>query len=281
MFKTFKNISIIVPILLLSILVSCKGGKDKTENQQNDSTDIKKDTLITKNKIKNTFYKIPSPAELFFFLKEEKATFNANALNPVSNKTKYNTTQSKAINFGIYAADIAYCSSFEKNQETQEYFVTAKEIANDLGLVEGFDKNITKRLENNLNNNDSLFHIANEAYWISFSFLEKEDKTNILPYIIVGNWIESVYLAINSVNKFSAENRVIHRIADQDLVLDNLLAYLNMVDNKKELEEIIIKLGIILRTFEERYDKTDNRLDEELFKKITLKISNLRKEFVS
>ena len=40
----------------------------------------------------------------------------------------------KAINFGIYAADIAYCSSFEKNQETQEYFVTAKEIAKAFGI---------------------------------------------------------------------------------------------------------------------------------------------------
>ena len=270
-------------ILLALILYSCGGDSGKTDKENDkDTTTIAKDTIIEKkDKEKNTFYKIPSPAELFIFLKDEKTIFKASALNPIENVSKYNTTDSKAINFGVYAADIAYCSMFEKNQQTAEYYSVAKQIADDLGLIEGFDKNITQRFENNIQNSDSLYQIANEAYWTAYSALENEDKTNILPYIVVGNWIESVYIAIKSVNKFSPDDKIVQRIADQDLVIDNLLSYLNLVDNKKEIEDVILQIKIILRTFEERYDNEDKKLTKKLFDKIDNKISSLRNEFIS
>lgn len=263
------------------IIHSCGGGSKKDDNST-DTTNVKEDTVVVKkNKEKNTFYKIPSPAELFVFLKEEKTIFKTTSLNPSANVSKYNTTDSRAINFGIYAADLAYCSMFEKNQQTAEYYAVAKKIADELGLIEGFDKNITKRFENNIQNSDSLYQIANEAYWTAYSFLENEDKTNILPFIIIGNWIESVYIAIKSIDEFSPDDKVVQRVADQDLVLDNLLAYLNLVDNKEDIEDLILKIKIILRTFEERYDNDDKKLTKELFEKIDSKVSSLRNEFVS
>lgn len=270
-------------LVFFMAILSCKSNKKKElqATQKKDSLSQKPSDTIAKNIEKSTFYKIPSPAELFVFLKEEGKFFNPNSLNPIENKDKYNTTSSKALNFGIYASDLAYCSMFEKNQETAKYYSVAKELADELGLVKGFDKNLTQRLENNINNSDSLFHIANEAYWRAYNFLEREDKTNILPYIIVGNWIESVYIAIYSIDKFEPDDIVIKRIADQDLVLDNLMAYLNNTRNKEELEDIIINIRIILRTFEKRYDNDNKNLNKELFKRIRSKINNLRNDYIS
>lgn len=270
-------------LVFLFAIISCKSDKKKDiqATQKKDSLSQITDDTLTNNIEKSTFYKIPSPAELFIFLKEEDKFFNPNSLNPVENKNNYNTSTAKALNFGIYASDLAYCAMFEKNQETAKYYSAAKELADGLGLVKGFDKNITQRLENNINNSDSLFQIANEAYWRAYNFLEREDKTNILPYIIVGNWIESVYIAIHSIDEFDPDDVVIKRIADQDLVLDNLMAYLNSARNKEELENIILNLRIILRTFEKRYDNNNKKLNEKLFKKIRSKINTLRNDFIS
>ncbi len=279
-----RRFRILVALFIFSLaIISCQSDKKKESQatQKKDPLSQITDDTVTNNIEKSTFYKIPSPAELFIFLKEEDKFFNPNSLNPVENKNNYNTSTAKALNFGIYASDLAYCSMFEKNQETAKYYSVAKELADGLGLVKGFDKNLTQRLENNINNSDSLFQIANEAYWRAYNFLEKEDKTNILPYIIVGNWIESVYIAIHSIDEFDPDDVVIKRIADQDLVLDNLMAYLNNTRNKEELEDVIINLRIILRTFEKRYDNDNKKLNEELFKKIRSKINTLRNDFIS
>jgi hypothetical protein len=279
-----RRFALLVALFVFSCaIISCKGDKKKGSQatQKKDSlAQITEDTVVN-NLEKSTFYKIPSPAELFVFLKEEDKFFNPNSLNPIENKDNYNTSTAKALNFGIYASDLAYCSMFEKNQETAKYYSVAKELADELGLVKGFDKELTQRFENNITNSDSLYHIANEAYWRAYNFLEREDKTNILPYIIVGNWIESVYIAIYSIDEFDPDDIVIKRIADQDLVLDNLMAYLNNARNKDELEDIILNLRIILRTFEKRYDNDNKKLNKELFKRIRSKINSLRNDYIS
>lgn len=271
-----KNIYFILMALLIT--VSCVNEGTNTGDNPQDSTSIDS-TKITKQK--QTFYKIPSSIELYFFLKEEGIKFKKEALNSVDNVNKYNTTASKAINFGIYASDLAYCSLYEKNQETALYYSTLKKLADDLGLMKGFDESITKRIEKNMNNSDSVFQIATEAYWNAFNFLESQDKTNILPYITIGNWIESVYITIQSLNKFSVNNPLIGRVLDQDLLLDNLLSYLETADNKAQLKDYITKLNDIKQIIEEKYNNKDGKITKKQYEKITNKIIAFRKELIS
>lgn len=265
-------------LMALLVTVSCVNEGTNTGDNPQDTTGIDSAKVI---KQKQTFYKIPSSIELYFFLKDEGVKFKKESLNSVDNISKYNTTASKAINFGIYSSDLAYCSLYEKNQETALYYATLKKLADDLGLMKGFDESITKRIEKNMSNSDSVFQIATEAYWNAFNFLESQDKTNILPYITIGNWVESVYITISSIGKYSENNRLIGRVLDQDLLLDNLLSYLETVDNKDQLSEYIKKLYEIKQAIEEKYQSKEGKITKKQFDTITDKVIAFRKELIS
>ncbi len=250
------------------------------EDAENDDAII--DSLATDEKeIDNTVYKLPSPVELYKFLYEEKVSFNEQALNSIERKDKYNTSTRKALNLGIYSSDLAYSAVFEKTQETFQYFKTAKSLADDLSISEGFNESVALRIENNLEDVDSLYEIASDAYWDATTFLESENKTELLSFIIIGSWIESVYIASLSVDEFSPTNEVIIRIAEQKLLLENLLDYLNSHEKNEEINKILRKLNELEEYFYNLYDGTNNmNITEEKYNKLIAKIKALRNAFV-
>ncbi|HBF87334.1 MAG TPA: hypothetical protein DDX39_01740 [Bacteroidales bacterium] len=231
---------------------------------------------------RNTQYRLPSPVEFYMFLREAKAPFNAKELNNVDNISKYITLSSKAINFGVYASDLGYCTVFGQNQETFLYFKQAKQIADELGLTEGFDEQLAGRIDQNINNSDSLYQITSDGYWEAVSFLESNDKSNLLPYILFGSWVESVHLAIKSVKKFDANDPIVIRITEQQLLLENLIDYLNSLNDNSQLQDIISKLTDLQSSFDLLYENPEDVIiTQEQYKEITEKVELLRSEIIS
>jgi len=272
----FPQIKLLFLVAAMAVLLAnCTSSDPRKKDDMIDSTKIvqpKKSANVKTN------YKLPSPVQLYVFIRDEGAHFNKDVLNSVDNLSKYNTTKSKAINFGIYAADLAYCTVFAKPQQTFFYFKSAKTIANDLGLTQGFDELISKRIENNLNNTDSLFQITSDSYWDACQFLEQTGKSDILGFILVGGWIESVNLAINSVDKFSADNAIVGRITEQQLLLDNLLENLKAVNKNDQISDIISKLTELKISF----DKVviGDPVNKNVYNEIATKVKALRNEFI-
>lgn len=273
-----RSSAVIFMTLALSVLLSCNNEGDEGDNKGADSTKVVKDTLA---KEKNTFYKIPSSVEMFIFLREQGVKYNKNYMNKTDNSSKYNTQRSKALNFGIYASDLSYCAFYEKNQETLLYYELVQKLADQLNLTQGFDENLAKRVDKNINNSDSLSKITNEAYYTAFADLEKQDKAGILPYVVVGGWIESVYIAIRSMNKFSPKNKVVEKIYDQGIVLDNLLGYLNNAKNVTEIKDIKDKMVDLKSYYEQIYANESKTMSQAQYNEIVIKIMSLRKGIIS
>ncbi|MBI5218163.1 MAG: hypothetical protein HY958_04455 [Bacteroidia bacterium] len=269
-----NNLFLVVFIAAI-IFSSCTSDNDQWKK-------VTKDSVQTKPGHKRPpVYKIPSPIELYLFLKENNIRFDKNLLGNPDNVSKYETTKNKGLNFGIYASDLAYCTVFSRSQETFLYFKSSKTLADGLGLAEGFDDIISKRLNNNMNNTDSLYEITNDAYAAACQYLESEDKSDILSYILVGSWIESMHLSMNSVTKFKAENPVVVRIAEQQLILENLNASLDNIDKKDtDFSEMKTKMKNLQTIFDKLYENTDALITKKQFDEIFSKIKELRKEVI-
>jgi hypothetical protein len=244
--------------------------KNKDENES-DSTSISKF-----DEIKNTYFKIPFPSELFWLIKDFGATYSRNILNPINNIKNYTTSTKKALNFGIYASDLFYSSVFKQNQETFKYYKQVKQLGNELNIVEGFDENIAKRVDKNLNNSDSLFAITSEANTNAINYLESLGKSNILPYITLGGWIESVYIASKQVKTFNAKDPIVSLIMDQNFLLDNIIGLFGTVEQDEEIVNTTNKLKEIQKV----YDEADNPVTKKQFEKIVDSISKLRNEYI-
>ena len=243
----------LIPVVML--FSACTSNSSKVAETTTDS--VVEDAPVVNE---NTKYKLPSPVELYLLIREAKAQFNPDALNSTQKSANYLTSTQKSVNFGIYASDLAYCTVFEKQQETHNYFKVLKDLASQMGITEGYDNRIVGRIDKNLYNSDSLYQITNDSYWEVCNFLESNGKANILAPILMGGWIESVYLAVISVDKFDPNNEIVLRVTEQSYLLENLLDYVKSLKKDKETDEYIEKLKDLQYSFDKLYDNPENVL---------------------
>ena len=144
---------------------------------------------------KALFYSLPSPIETASILQKTGAEYDATILNPVVNVNKYELASTKAINLGIYGSDLSYASVFDQTQEVMFYISSCKKLADGLGLSNAFDAKTMSRMEENINDKDSLLHLISDSYWMADAYLEENERSNLSALIISGGWVEGLYIA--------------------------------------------------------------------------------------
>ena len=276
----FKILSIFIYLVFIS-LGSCKSDKSNSKINKTIENDVLYENFI-EIETSGVNYKIPSPMEMFIFLEKSDAPFLTSTTHNIEKVNTYPSRKSQAINFGIYSADLAYCAVFGDFQQTLNYFNAAKTLANKLGLHEGFGETIALRIDENLNNIDSLMEISADSYFLANQFLENQGQTDLLGYILIGGWIEGLYLAIESVEGIDMKNPIIERIADQQVLLENLLGYLTNNQTSTNITEAISELEKLQQVFDELYFNDENTLiTEKQFVDISNEVVALRNSFIN
>jgi uncharacterized protein YdcH (DUF465 family) len=166
---------------------------------------------------------------------------STNHLNNPDNIKNYIDTKSKALNFGIYATDFLYCSTFDF--DGIKYFVNVKKLGDELGISGVISESMQDRIKKNMGKNDSLMDISNSLYFSAVAELEKSDKASVLALVIAGGWVESMNLVTNMVKKYKADNPAMDRIAEQKYTLDNLIAYLEKSKADANVAAVISQLN--------------------------------------
>jgi len=222
-------------------------------------------------------FRVPTPIEFFRFYQDAGGIYNGQLILQTSDLQKYLSRREKAVAFGLYASDLAFSSVFGNNQQTISLFEASKTIADDLGLTEGYGEKLMKQFRNNLDNVDSLYHLTTESYWKIFAMLEDQDQTEILSYITVAGWVESLYLAINSSGD-NLNHSVKQCIADQQYVIENLTSYLTAVHELAVDTDSVFKMVIELnQLYMGLYENTDDTvITERQFAEIKDKVNKYR-----
>lgn len=224
------------------ISVSCnRGNTDKI----NIDTDVKEsDTIVESNNdldnTKQIFYSLPAPHEVASILMEyDGTTYNEEILNPVDKVVNYNTNKSMALNLGVYTADLSYASLFEQNQTVINYMATSKKLAEELGILEAFSETTIKKLENSINDRDAIIRIISETFMDTDAYLQENDKEEIAAMIVVGGWVEGMYLAIQLSEKDADKNvKLVSNIVEQQLSLDLMVTFLDEYKETKYVKDI-------------------------------------------
>lgn len=220
--KPFTTVSLITKTLLIGSLIislaSCGGG----DGDDNQTIDTARSSMV-KNNTQKVFYSVPSPLEMASLLQKAGAKYDRLILNDINNTSKYSSNASKAINLGIFGADLTYTSVFDQTQETMFYLKAAKNLADGLGVTEAFKKETVERMENNVNNKDSMMAIISDSFTETDAYLQENDRANVSALVIAGGWLEGLYLACKVAKVAPKGEDVKARIAEQKLSLDNLL----------------------------------------------------------
>lgn len=279
-------------------LVACNG--ETTDTTTTVATNVK-DSVPTKNDPHEKFrkkhnsvfytkYKLPLPVELYLALKEEAIPFNKDILTDPKSVDKAVTSVSKAMNLGFYSSDLAYCTVFDQNKDAADFFEVTKRLSEDLKINVGYTQETVDRFHRNINNSDSLYQIASQNYWKTCDFLEETQHINVLPFIIVGSWVESMHLSIHAIEKApSNEISIMNRVAAQRAPLGQLIEYLykTLVDIKvfkinQDIQRIVKEL-MELQAIYEQLDQNEEgvKITKKQFEQIAEKVAKIRVDYIN
>ena len=226
------------------------GNREQIEDLSNSETDSYDDEL--------TFF-LPSPGEIIERLKEANIVYGKKFTNPISNSNNYIGLQSQALNLGIYVTDMAYSAVFTRSAETIEYLNIIQTMGNEINISSSAFKSLVERSKANIGNMDSLILISNDAFYNMIDFLESGGKENIISLISAGAYLESIYLAVCSVEEYEADNDILNQIMDLKYPLDNLRERASIIKNDPSITQTITFLNKIDSIFSEF-----NIIDEEM-----------------
>lgn len=284
-------------IALTAFLASCGNSEDNADTTGADSTAVDSSAMMASEQPEE-YISIPSPDEMFSFMKAVGGAGKSTAhLNNPDNYKNYIDTKSKALNFGVYATDFLYCSTFDFGPEGLKYFVNVKKLGDDLGISGAISEKTAERIKQNIGKTDSLSDISSSLYYSAIAELEKSEKASVLSLVIVGGWIESMNLVTNMIKKFDANDPVIERVAEQKYTLDNLIGYLDRYKTDENVAAVSGQLGELKALFDQLKEEaasgtmsakdgkkvlgggTTIKITEEQYKAIAEKIKNIHDSF--
>lgn len=305
MYKGSKKILLISAMASVAVLaISCKCNRETDEMLQVSNEQRAADSALVSSieSVKQIFYSLPSPLETAMILKRSGATYNEELLNPIENASKYNTTKSMALNLGIYSTDLSYASLFDQTQATIKYMTVSKKMAEGLGILNAIDNSVIEKLEENINNRDVILETISETFLNTNSILEEDDRVAVGSIILVGGWIEGLYIATSLVDDIKkVDNEMVDRIVDQKLSLQTVLKLLEQSNSNADVKELYADMVELEKVYNEvkitvsdvkvvqdgkanvatLKSKNVTTVSPEAFKKLKTKVLELRKKYTA
>jgi hypothetical protein len=191
--KMKKAITLIMlPALILGLsgLGSCKNRAEKKEQKKIEQTQV--DTI--KNEIKKNVYPLPTSAEVIKMLSDLEVGYIIGISNPVENARKYLTSRDKAINIGVYGADLSYATLYNINQQVLNYLQSIRSLSDELNMSKIYDETLYDKIKQNFDNRDELVKILTDAFNNTYAFLYENDQQALALLVVGGAWVEGMYL---------------------------------------------------------------------------------------
>lgn len=266
------------PILALAaVLLFASCGSDSTDSDKSGLSDslttetVSVDSTTTTSVEEGDEVVLPSSMRIASIFKRSGLKFIESSLNSLDNAKNYKTSYIKALNLGVYSADMAYCLLNKQYALSKNYLKSSKDIGGELGLNSAFEaNNLAKRFESNMNlgKDDSLLKIISDLQLETDVVLEKGNQQHISTIIFAGAWIETLYSA-SQVYK-TGEQTIVPAIIEQVSLVDNILAVLEkQKGNDASIPSLIENLNSIKADFNDISALKDKDLDELDYTKTT------------
>ena len=188
--KTFTLL--LLPILLVSfsVISSCKNKETKKEQKKVEMGKIK---TIEEN-IESNVYPLPTSAEVIKMLTDLEVGYIFGISNPVENVKKYFSSTSKAINLGVFGADLSYATLYNIQQEVINYLDAIRSLSNELNMSKIYDETLYDKIKQNFDNRDELVKVLTSAFNDTYTYLADNDQQALALLVVGGAWVEGMYL---------------------------------------------------------------------------------------
>jgi hypothetical protein len=261
-----KTLPVIIVMCVLALLsTSCKKTDRRSHLPVPVFSTYHPETTDDTSNIREIFYGLLTPVEVCNIFDRLGVTYNDTIVLPAENRDLYMSSYKAAMNLGVYGVDMGYMKLFGINRQTVNYFNTIRTLSERLNMPDTFLSDAVRNISPDMNNADSLTALMNDAYQKIDSHLHEEGSEGTLGLMLMGGWIEAMYLATQlAYNPVNPDPQVVGKIAEQKYSLMSLLNFMKNYYDDPMVVFYTKKLKYLNRwfdTFEIYYQKGDVSID--------------------
>ncbi|HKC69881.1 MAG TPA: hypothetical protein VKG26_16715 [Bacteroidia bacterium] len=271
-FRSFLTITIIS-----ALLFACSSNKNNDEETLADSNETSQVIEQQKINAQNVFTSIPGPEELSSLIEQTNLDYDASLLNNPDNLSKYSSDNFKAINLGLYGADMVYTNVYEQSQESMLYLKCVNSLCRSLGITGAFDEKTGERLQDNKENKDSLLSIVSKSFTKADEFLRENQRPGTSSLMVAGGWIEGLYLS-GKVAEKAKTKKLIQKMSQQKKSISDLITLLENAKVTGDGAFVLEGLKDLQVTYNKIPDNTT--MSDEILAEINTKVFALRAKLV-
>jgi hypothetical protein len=224
----------ILPVALMAAIVLSGCGNPK-------ATQVRTQTTLSDG---GAQYPMPTAYEVTTCINSAGAAFVFGITNPVGNAEKYLTSAQKALNVGIYGADLAYVSVYNQEQETRNYLQVLHKLTSLLDINTNFNGELVKKVEDNIDNKDTVIDIVTRSFHDTYNFLVNNGQDDISLFVLTGAWVEGMYVTTYLATTSARTEEILNVIVEQKAPLATLLGLLEGTQNE-ELQSLRAELATL------------------------------------
>ncbi len=271
-----QHLNLFVIALISTILIvfwGCDNTRKKQENKVPDATDITSNAELVKDL---SGYPIPTAIDITTHIYKAQAPYQAFLANGPENAGQYITQRDKVLNLGVYSADLCYSTTYMMKQGTMNYLEATKVLVDDIGISSTFNITYAERIEQNIDNRDSLIVIVSESFDDTWNYLVENQQDVLARLVVCGSWIEGIYITANVVMIAVDNTAILEALAKQKTSLNELV---NLLESVKDVDEVVdlYKSLVDIQSF---YDGVGDTMTADQLKILTEKIGILRNSII-
>ena len=244
--RWFKTLLIytLCSVLVISCVDDSQDKMDDGDSKTNQQQNLDKSKML---KVGNQLFSIPSPIQSAKLFKELELPYDQQSIHSADDLGNYTTSSKKALNLGIYGADLGYTSLYGQEQDARGLLGAVNKLCGDLDLLGAVDDILVERFITNLDTPDSLIHVIADFYSVGDQYLKDNDRSDIAGLVLAGGFIEALYLTTTYADD---NEKVQQRIAEQKTVVNNLVKILEQDQDNVEVSSVLEDLINLEAEFE-------------------------------
>ncbi len=271
----YQSVVKVCLFLLIAVFtfVGCKTKQEKEPASAEEPVkEVEKEAVIEEI----SGYPLPTSFEITKMLNEARAPYILSICNTNENVGNYFLQKEKALNLGVYGADLSYASTYNMKQETMLYLEASKRLTDEMEISTAFNLNYVERIENNLENRDSMISIISDSFYDTYDHLTTNKKDKLAILVMTGSWIEGLYITAQIAITAGDNTKFLDIITNQESSLKKLLEIMEPLKEDEDVSEIhggLMDLNKI-------YDTIEEELTEKQLEEILNSIETLRNKIV-
>ena len=263
----------VVACLLLITFSSCNNANKAKKAKMEAET-----KAAIQQEIKEYTYPLPSVFEVTEMLNKIEARYIIDICNDTKKANSFFSEKQQAENLGIYTADLAYAITYNQKEQVKIYFKACEYLVQELDFTSAFNRNMPDRIENNMDNKDSLVNIITEMVENTYSYLNQHGKQKISYLTLTGTAIEGLYLTTHISDNTFQNPEIIKAILFQKKPLLKMQKLIEPIKDDNDLKDAyngIEKINSIYALEEGNSSITQKQIEQ-----LTKTVSDLRDDWI-